>query len=65
MLSRFLSYIIELLPDFLQRCLSTPETKNETTLDSPSSMPLLQEWAKLELTKGSYSDALYAARNVS
>ena len=51
--------------DFLQRCLSTPETSVDTTLHSLSPTPLLREWAKLKLTSGSWREALAAAVNVS
>ena len=49
--------------DFLQRCLSTPETSVDTAFHSPS--PLLREWAKAKLKSGSWKDALVAALNVS
>jgi hypothetical protein len=52
-------------PDFLERCLSTPESSVDTTLHSPSSTPLLREWAKSKLTGGSWRNALVAALNVS
>ncbi|KAF8552355.1 hypothetical protein OG21DRAFT_1511593 [Imleria badia] len=45
------------ITDFLKRCLST-ENSDDTTL--PTS--LLTEWAKLQLTGGSWNDALTAAR---
>ena len=51
--------------DFLQRCLSTPESSADTTLHSQSTSPLLREWAKSKLTCGSWRDALAAALNVS
>ena len=51
--------------DFLQRCLSTPETGVDTTLHSLSPTPLLREWAKLKLIGGSWREALAAAVNVS
>jgi tetratricopeptide (TPR) repeat protein len=52
-------------PDFLQRCLSTPESSVGTTLNSPSPTPLLREWAQSKLTGGSWRDALVTALNVS
>ena len=51
--------------DFLQRYLSTPESRADATLHSTSPTPLLREWAKSKLTSGSWRDALLAARNVS
>ena len=51
--------------DFLQRCLSTPESSVETTVHSPFPALLLREWAKSKLTGGSWRDALVAALNVS
>ncbi|KAF8557454.1 hypothetical protein OG21DRAFT_1482320 [Imleria badia] len=36
--------------DFLQRFLSTPESRGDTTLHSPTPVPLLREWARLKLT---------------
>ena len=51
--------------DFLQQCLSTPESSVDMTLHSQFPMPLLREWAKLELIDGLWRDALVAALNVS
>ena len=51
--------------DFLQRCLSNPESSLDITLHSPFPVPLLREWAKLKLTGGSWRDALGATFSVS
>ncbi|KAF8547863.1 hypothetical protein OG21DRAFT_1449832 [Imleria badia] len=49
--------------DFLQQCLSTPESSGDSSLHSPSPAPLLRKWAKLKLSGGSWKDALIAALN--
>ena len=73
------SYVISVLPqcirsftaDFLQKCLSTPESSSDqvslprATLRSQSPVPLLKEWAKLRLTEGPWKDALVTAAGVS
>ena len=51
--------------DFLQRCLSTPESSVDTSPNTPTPTPLLRQWAKLKLTGGSWTDALVAALTVS
>ena len=51
--------------DFLQKCLSTPETSVDTTLDSLTPTPLLREWAKVKSTGCSWRDALAATPDVS
>jgi hypothetical protein len=58
-------YIRSCATDFLERCLSTPESGVDTTLHSPSPTPLLRKWAKSKLIGGSWRDALVAAVNVS
>ena len=60
-----LTCIRYLAVDFLQRCLSTPESGVDTTLRSPSPTPLLREWARSKLTGSSWREALVAALNVS
>ena len=46
-------YIRHFASDFLQRCLSTPESNVDAILHSKSPTPLLREWAKSKLTGGS------------
>ena len=46
--------------DFLRRCLSTSKNSDNTLLT-----PLLTQWAKLQLRRGSWRDALVTALNVS
>jgi hypothetical protein len=58
-------YIRSCATDFLERCLSTPESGVDTTLHSPPPTPLLRKWAKSKLMGGSWRDALVAAVNVS
>ncbi|KAF8553231.1 hypothetical protein OG21DRAFT_1269071 [Imleria badia] len=55
--------LITWVSEFLQRCLSAPESSAGTTLHSLSPSPLLREWAKLQLTGSSWKDALVAARD--
>ena len=59
----FLAANPTLTVDFMQRCLSTPESSN--IVSDPSPTPLLRAWAKLRLTTGSWEDAMIAAANVS
>jgi hypothetical protein len=58
-------YIQHFATDFLERCLSTPESSVDTTHHSPFPTPLLREWAKSKLIGGSWRDALVATLNVS
>ena len=51
--------------DFLERFLSTPESKVDATVHLKSLTPLLREWAKSKLRGGSWRDALVASWNVS
>ena len=51
--------------EFLQRCLSAPESSIDTTRHSPSPTPLLREWAKVKLAGSSWRDALAATLNVN
>lgn len=62
--------------DFRQRCLSTPEIEGDraSTTTQPSDAttpnplippPLLREWAKEELSRHSWQDALVASSTVS
>ena len=66
--------------DFTQQCLSTPEIEDvaaskatpsdnvlilHEALNSPTPTPLLSEWAKATLARGSWKDALVAAVSVS
>ena len=51
--------------DLLQRCLSAPESSVHRTPHSPTPTPLLREWAKSNLTGGSWTDALVAVLDVS
>ncbi|KAF8142122.1 hypothetical protein EV363DRAFT_1150633 [Boletus edulis] len=57
--------IITWVLDFVQRCLSTSESSEDTTLHLVSPTPLLRKWAELKLTAGLWNDALIAAVNVS
>ena len=54
--------------DFLQRCLSAPESNRDATSrghdDVPSPTPLLREWARLKLANGSWKEVLSAADSV-
>ena len=56
---------IHFATDFFNRYLSTSESTRDTTIHSPSPMPILREWAKSKLTGGSWGDALVSAVNVS
>ena len=51
--------------DFLQRCLSAPETSVDTTHHSLPATSLLREWAKAKSTGCSWRDALAATLDVS
>lgn len=63
------------MPDFTQRCLSASEDKGgvawNATRDGDvaplqtTPTPLVREWAKAKLTRGSWKDALLSAVHVS
>ncbi|KAF8132461.1 hypothetical protein EV363DRAFT_1295913 [Boletus edulis] len=52
--------------DFMQRCLSSSKSSNDAVSDGCDvPAPLLREWVKLQLTRGTWKDALSAAVSIT